>query len=132
MTVQFPEIQPTAHEYVAPKWPITESVAQSGVRSVRLWGSRAADGGMSLTFQNITHGSAAQIFRAHTQAKGRIDDLSLPEIIFNNITDERLLEFLQTMGPGLRWYFASEPQGNRVPGGKRQTVRVELRAELRL
>jgi hypothetical protein len=132
MTVRFPAIKPTAHDYVAPRWPVTESVSQSGVRSTRLWGSLAGDGGMTLTFQNIANAAAAQIFAAHTAAKGRIDDVSLPAVIFQNIDDPELLEFLRTMGPGLRWYFAAEPQGSRVAGAKRQTVRVELRAELRL
>jgi len=33
---------------------------------------------------------------------------------------------------GMKWYWAGTPQGERVAGGSRVTVRCEFRAELRL
>jgi len=132
MTVQFPAIQPTAHEFTAPEWPVTQRRAQSGVRSVRQWGDKASDGTMTLTFANITQAAAAAITAAHDAARGIVDDVLLPPIVFKAVDDPAALAMLSAPGPGLRWYFAKPPQGNRVEGGKRITLRVELRAELRM
>jgi hypothetical protein len=132
MTVQFPAIQPTAHEFVQPEWPVTQRRAQSGVRSVRQWGSMASDGTVTFTFANITQAAAAAIIAAHDAARGIVDDVLLPPILFKNVDDPTALAMLSAPGPGLRWYFTGPPQGSRVQGGKRVTVRVELRAELRL
>ena len=132
MTVQFPAIQPTAHEFTAPEWPVTQRRAQSGVRSVRQWGDKASDGTMTLTFANITQAAAAAITAAHDAARGIVDDVLLPPIVFKAVDDPAALAMLSAPGPGLRWYFTGPPQGSRVPGGKRMTMRVELRAELRL
>lgn len=132
MTVQFPAIQPTAHEFTAPEWPVTQRRAQSGVRSVRQWGDKAGDGLMTLTFANITQAAAAAITAAHDAARGMVEDVALPPIVFKAVDDADALAMLSAPGPGLRWYFVSPPQGNRVPGGKRITMRVELRAEHRL
>jgi hypothetical protein len=132
MTVQFPAIQPTDHGFVAPEWPVTATRSQSGVRSVRLWGDKPSDAGMTLTFANKTQIEARQIWAAHKAAKGVVDDVSFPAIVFKAITDQQLLEFLRDAGDGLRWYWASMPQGERVQGGSRVTLRCEFRAELRL
>ena len=132
MTVQFPAIQPTAHEFVQPEWPVTQRRAQSGVRSVRQWGNRASDATMTLTFANITQAAAAAITATHDAARGMIEDVALPPIIFKNVDDPAALAMLSAPGPGLKWYFSGPPQGSRVQGGKRITLRVELRAELRM
>ena len=132
MTVQFPAIQPTAHEFVQPEWPVTQRRAQSGVRSVRQWGDKASDATMTLTFANVTQVAAAAIAAAHDAARGMVEDVSLPPIVFKAVDDPAALAMLSAPGPGLRWYFTGPPQGSRVQGGRRVTVRVELRAELRL
>lgn len=131
MTVAFPAIQPTAHEFTGPDWPITETRAQSGVRSVRLWGDKASDAEMTLTFANKTQVEARQIWAAHKAARGKIDDITFPSIVFNGVTDADLLDFLQNAGPGLQWYWLAAPSGVRVTGG-RVTLTCEFRAELRL
>jgi hypothetical protein len=132
MTVQFPAIQPTAHEFTAPEWPVTQRRAQSGVRSVRQWGDKASDATMTLTFANVTQAAAAAITAAHDEARGMVEDVALPPIVLKSIDDPAALAMLSAPGPGLRWYFIGPPQGSRVPGGRRLTVRVELRAELRM
>lgn len=132
MTIQFPAIQPTNHEFVAPEWPVTESRSQGGVRSVRLWGSQPSDAGMVLSFANKTQAEGAAIIKAHGDTKSRIEDVAFPAIVIKGVSDPDLLALLRDGGPGLRWYFVGPPQLNRVPGGRRVTVRVEFRAELRL
>lgn len=132
MTVQFPALQPTSHEFVAPEWPTTETRSQGGVRSVRLWGSRPSDAGMVLVFANITQAAGAAVLQAHDAARGRVDDITFPDVVFNSIDDPDLLGYLRDAGTGLRWYFVSVPQLDRVPGGRRVTARAEFRAELRL
>lgn len=132
MTIRFPSIQPTGHEFAASDWPTTEARSQSGVRSVRLWGDQASDAVMTLEFANRTQLEARQIWAAHKAAKGRVEDVSFPEIVFKNITNDRLLAFLSESDSGLRWYWASVPQGNRVQGGRLVTMRCDFRAELRL
>lgn len=128
MTVSFPAIKATAHEFGEPSWPVTERRAQSGVRSVRQWGSLAGDASMTLAFDNITQAAYAQIKAAHTAARGPMDDVVFPAIVSQNLNDVDLM----TPGPGLRWFFASPPEGSRVPGGKRISCRCVFRAELRL
>jgi hypothetical protein len=128
MTVQFPAIQPTAHEFGEPDWPVTEIRSQSGVRSVRQWGDRASDAPMTLTFTNITQAAYQLIRDAHTAARGKVNDVAFPAIVGNGLTDVDLLN----PGPGLKWYFVGPPEGTRIQGGKRLTCRCTFRAELRL
>jgi hypothetical protein len=133
MTVQFPAIQPTEDEFSGPQWPVTATRSQSGVRSVRLWGDKPSDAGMALTFANITQAAAGQIGRAYEAAKGTIEDVSFPTVVFKNLSDPDLLEFIgRSTTTGMKWYFTGPPSGSRVPGGKRVTLRCEFRAELRL
>lgn len=128
MTVQFPAIKATGHEFGEPSWPVTERRAQSGVRSVRQWGNRASDASMTLEFSNITQATYALIRAAHTAARGPMDDVAFPVIVGQNLTDVDLFN----PGPGLKWFFAAAPEGSRVPGGKRISCRCVFRAELRL
>ena len=134
MTVQFPPIQPTADEFVGAQWPVTETRSQSGVRSVRLWGSAPSDAGMVLTFSNITQAHAGLIGAAYNAAKGPIDDVQFPDVVFKNLTDANLLAFMaRSSGTGMKPYFVGgPPQGSRVQGGSRVTLRVGFRFEVRL
>lgn len=132
MTVTFPEIQPTAHDFVFPKWPTTEKRSESGVRSVRRWGNRPSDAQMTLLFDNKTQSEIALIYAAHRAAQGPVNDVKFPPVVFKNVTDAQALLMLFPTESGLRWYFLGEPQGSRSQGGKRMSVRVEFRAELRM
>jgi len=128
MTVQFPEIQPTGHEFGEAEFPVTEMRSQSGVRSVRQWGDRASDAPMTLVFTNITQAAYAQIKAAHIAARGKVFDVTFAAITGKNLTDVDLFN----PGPGLKWFWVRPPEGNRVQGGKRITCRCTFRAELRL
>ena len=128
MTVSFPAIKATGHEFGEPSWPVTERRAQSGVRSVRQWGSLAGDAPMTLEFSNITQAAYAQIRAAHTAALGPMDDVAFPAIVGQNLSEVDLFN----PGPGLKWFFASPPECSRVPGGRRISCLCVFRAELRL
>ena len=128
MTVSFPAIKATAHEFGEPSWPTTERRSQGGVRSVRQWGSLAGDASMTLAFDNITQAAYSLIRAAHTAARGPVEDVAFPAIVSQNLDQVDLMD----PGPGLRWFFASPPEGSRVQGGKRISCRCVFRAELRL
>lgn len=132
MTVKFPEIKPTSCSFTPPQWPITESRSQSGVRSYKIWSSKPSDGLLDLGFENIPENHAFRIIRTHLLAKGPIEDILLPSIVFHGIEDEGLLDFMSQKESGLFWYFVNgePPVLERVPG-RRYTTRVRLRAELR-
>lgn len=132
MTVAFPAVQPTACSFTPPEWSITESVAQSGVRSYRVWASQPSDAVLDLTFQNINESQAEAIMSAYTATRGPLDDLTIPEVVFNGIRSETFRQLFSQQGTGLRWYFplGQKPSLERVPG-RRYTVKVVLRAELR-
>lgn len=133
MTVNFPAIQPTACSYTPPRFPTTESVSKSGVRSYRIWGSERSDGTLDLAFENIDEAEAAAILSAFSSTKGFAEDLNLPSIVFKSITNTDLLAEFSQSDSGLKWYFINDepPSIERVQGGKRYTTRVRLRAELR-
>ena len=128
MTIQFPAIQPTAHEFGEPSWPVTERRAQSGVRSIRQWGDRASDAPMTLTFDNITPAAYSLIQAAHNAANGPVEDVAFPTIVCKNLDGVDLFN----PGPGLRWFFVAPPEGSRVKGGRRLSCRCTFRAELRM
>lgn len=128
MTVQFPAIKATDHEFGEPSWPVTERRSQGGVRSIRQWGDKASDAPMMLTFDNITQAAYALIRAAHSAANGPVQDVTFPAIVSANLDGVDLFN----PGPGLRWYFVAPPEGKRVKGGKRISCRCTFRAELRM
>ena len=87
MTIDFPAIQPTECSYTPPRFPTTESVSRSGVRSYRIWANKRSDGFLDLRFENIDQVSAAAILNTFENAKGIVEDLALPSILFNSITN---------------------------------------------
>lgn len=131
MSVTFPSIQPTSCNYTPPEFPFTTSVSQSGVRSYRLWGNKASDALLDIEFRNISEANGAAILDAFKQAKGPIEPLTLPSIIFSGLSNAGLIaELSQSTAI---WYFDrdSPPSLERVPGRK-VSVTVQLRTELRL
>ncbi len=134
MGIPFPDLQPSEREFVAPRWPTSGSRSQSGVRSKRLWGSKAADGELQLGFTNISDELADQIIDAYDNAKGDTLEVDLPASIFSGTTGSLRMRLLNKLREqGLRWFFKeNDPPVVRsvVPGIS--TVRVNLSAELRL
>lgn len=132
MTVDFPAIHPTSCSFTPPRWPITESVSQAGVRSYRVWANKPSDALLDLQFNNISEASAEAIMTAYTSSRSGLDDLSIPAIIFSGIQSQPFIDLLSQSETGLKWYFVYDnpPVVERVPG-RRYVIRVLIRAELR-
>jgi len=134
MAVAFPSLTPTSRSFTAPQWPITQIDSQSGVKSVRLWGSKPTVAKLDLSFDNISDDNAALIMTAYNSAKGSLTDLTLPNSIFNGASTN-LKSWLDTTGmsAGLKWYFdnGSSPTIESITSGL-SSVRVSLVAELRM
>ena len=134
MAVAFPSIAPTGRSFVAPRWPTKTQTSQSGVITRRLWGSRPSRATLSLQFNNITDTNTSAILSAYNSAKGSVDSLTLPDILFNG-ADGTLKTWLDSSatGAGLLWCFTegSPPQVESV-APNRSNVTVSLTAELRI
>ena len=132
MTTSFPSIHPTSCSFTPPEWSITESRSQSGVRSYRIWANKPSDALLDLGFDNISEANALAISQAYINAKGPIDDLSLPSILFSGINSTTFVDIFSQANSGLTWHFVAgePPVVERVPG-RRYSVKVKLRAELR-
>lgn len=131
MSVLFPAIQPTACKFTAPQYAVGESRSQSGVRSYRLWSSLPSDAVLELQFTNISNIDASKIVDCYLLAKGPLEQVRFPQIIFNGIED---LDLLRILGQAdARWFFLNQsaPTVERVPG-RRASVSVQLRSELRI
>ena len=134
MPITFPSLVPTSRSFKPPSWPATKKTSQAGVTSIRLWGSRPSDGGMSLTFANIPDADAAAILNAHRAAKGHVLPIVLPNAVLKGMEQELADAFLAPISEGrLSWHFSENdpPTTDSVIPG-RSTVRVILSAELRL
>lgn len=132
MAVAFPSIEPTSRSFVPPRWPTTTSSSQSGVRTVRLWGSRPSQAQLSLAFDNIPDSQAAQIIEAHNSAKGNTIELTVPDILFAGAESSLQAWLKSSQNTGLKWFFTEAPPEVEtiVPG--RSSLRVTLSHELRM
>lgn len=134
MATTFPTVQPTGRSFVAPTWPTKTQASQSGVITRRLWGSRPSSARLRLRFDNINDTSTTEILSAYNTAKGSVDSLTLPSIIFKGASAglQQWLDASAT-GAGLLWCFSegTSPQVESVAPG-RSNVTVELTAELRM
>jgi len=134
MATAFPGIQPTSRSFVAPAWQTTTETSQSGVVTRRLWGSRPSRATLNLQFNNINDTNTSAILSAYNSAKGSVDSLTLPDIIFNG-ADSSLKSWLDSSatGAGLLWCFTegSPPQVESIAPGL-SNVSVSLTAELRM
>lgn len=132
MTVIFPTLRPTSRQYTPPKWPVTGTTSQSGVSSRRLWGSAPSQGSLSLSFDNRPTADGVAVIEAYKRARGNIDDIDLPESIFDGDSD--MYEEIQSafVQYGLRWYFVEQPPAVESIVKGVCSIRVNLSAELRI
>lgn len=134
MTVAFPAIEPTGRSFKAPSFQTSTLTSQSGVVTRRLWASKPSAASLSLEFNNISDDSVTQILSAHYEAKGSVEELELPQIIFNGASSA-LKAWLDTSATnaGLIWCFeeGSTPQVESI-APNRSKVSVKLSAELRM
>jgi hypothetical protein len=130
MATSFPSITPTNRSFSAPIYPVTVYRSQSGASRRRLWASQPSNARLSLTFNNISDANAAAILTCYSNARGSIDNLTLPAAVFSG-TETALATFLSQSGTILKWHFAddSPPKVDSVAPG-RSSVSLELTASL--
>jgi len=99
-----------------------------------LWGSKPSRATLNLQFNNVDDTDTSAILNAYNTAKGSVDSLTLPGILFNG-ADTTLKNWLNgsSAAAGLLWCFAegSPPQVESIAPG-RSNVSVSLTAELRI
>ncbi len=130
MPVAFPSIKPTEREYMPPEHAVTKIKSQSGVTSIRLWGSAPGNAEMSLGFRHIHTDKAAEIVQAWLDTKSGVDTLILPSEVFAGV-GTRLRQVMLPSQGALSWTFAERPTVTSV-GPIWATVNVRLVGELRL
>lgn len=134
MPTPFPGIQPTDRRFSPMKWPTTNVRSRSGFSSVRLWGSRPSGAVLDLQFRHITDAQTVDLLSAYHNAKGPVDSLTIPTIVFQGAsTTLRNWLNASSTGAGVTWHFApdGEPQVVSIAPNV-NTVSTKLTAELRL
>ena len=129
--MDYPEITPSSRQFKAPSFPVTSVVSQSGATTRRLWGSRAVQAELSMTYRNVTDDQAAAIVEHYDDCKGPITKASLPDATWDGASsDLRKYLKLNDYGTGIDWYFASPPTVDNIFPGV-STVQVRLIGEIR-
>jgi hypothetical protein len=131
MATAFPALRPSSRRYRLPVFAITENKAQSGLTSLRLWGSKPEDARLELRFTNVPDSQALQIGQAYLAAKGPIDNLTLPNELFSG-ADASLRDFIKAAGTGLTWHFTKEPPDVESVVNGVSSVSVTLVGQLRI
>lgn len=113
-------------DFTAPEFPIKTNTSLSGVVSRRAFGNRGSRAVLSLSFDNLPDATAVEFLNSWKLAKGQLESLSLPSIVFNGASSE-LSSYLSDGGDALIWHFSEPPQLQRVKPGT-SSVRVVLEA----
>jgi len=133
MTVQLPANVPTSRAFTAPRWPTSSSRSQSGVKTIRLWGSRPSQATLSLTYVNIPDADAALFISRYNSAKGPIEEVILAANTLEGVGGNLSAQMdIASLNQGLRWYFPedSPPRVTSVIPGL-SSVTITLIGELR-
>lgn len=121
----FPSITPTASEFKAPQFPTKATTSLSGVTSRRVFGNRAYNATLAMTFDNITNNNATLILQCWNNARGTALEVTVPDIIFTG-AGANLTAYMKNANGGVSWHFAEEPSLTRgVPGYSTVSVRLE-------
>lgn len=134
MPTSFPAIEPSSRRFKTAEFATTSQTSQSGVTTRRLWADRPSNATLDLQFKNISDTNTSAILSAYNAAKGPVDELSLPVVLFNG-ADSTLKTYLNTTATGadLIWSFAEDsPPVVESVAPNRSTVTVKLVAELRM
>jgi hypothetical protein len=114
--VNFPAVAPTSMDFTAPEFPVKTNTSLSGVASRRLFGNRGSRSVLSMNFDNLTDVVATEFLDAWNSAKGQIEELTIPSIVFNGAS-AALVAYISDGGDALNWHFAEPPQLQRVSPG---------------
>jgi hypothetical protein len=124
MTVKFPAVCPSTRQLTPGQYPIKRFTAVNGANTMRLFGSKAFDATLLLSF-NCSDSEAGQLLASYHDSRGGFEILELPERIWEGM-DAGLSGRLPT---GLNWRWREEPTIESLTPG-RSKVSVSLIATL--
>lgn len=105
----FPALIPTKRRFTPPKYYITETVTESGVKESRLWCASPSRAILDLTFENINTTEGEAILAVHSKVFNTLFNVQLPDSIFTGY-DPDLALFIQDQGANARWSFKTAPK----------------------
>lgn len=124
MSVNFPELCPTRRTYTPGEYATKRFSAINGASNTRLYGSKAFDAGLSMSFL-LNDNDMASLLDSWHASKGGFYTLDLPDSVFAGVSS-----VLQTQIPSyLQWRWAEMPSVESVLPN-RSRVQVQLIATL--
>ena len=124
MTVTFPAVCPTRRTYTPGNYPTKKVTSINGATTTRLYGSKAYDATMSLSFL-LNDADMASLLDSWHESKGGFYTLDLPDSVFAGVSAD-----LQAQIPEyLQWRWAEMPSVESVMPD-RSRVQVQLIATL--
>ena len=124
MTVSFPAICPTRRIYTPGQYPTKKVTSINGATTTRLYGSKAYDATLSLSFL-LSDADMSELLASWHESRGGFDTLNLPSSVFSGLSDT-----LQAQIPAyLQWRWAEMPSVESVLPN-RSRVQVQLIATL--
>lgn len=124
MSVNFPKLCPTRRSYTPGEYPTKKFTSVNGATQTRLYGSKAYDATLSMSFL-LSDADMASLLDSWHESRGGFDTLDLPDSVFAGISG-----VLQTQIPSyLNWRWAEMPSIESVMPN-RSRVQVQLIATL--
>ncbi len=124
MTVSFPALCPTRRTYTPGRYPTKKITSINGATTTRLYGSKAFDATMSLSFL-LSDADMTKLLTSWHESRGGFDTVNLPSSVFSGLS-----ETLQSQIPSyLQWRWAEMPTVESVLPN-RSRVQVQLIATL--
>jgi hypothetical protein len=124
MTVTFPAVCPTRRTYTPGQYPTKKITSINGATTTRLYGSKAFDATMSLSFL-LNDADMASLLDSWHDSRGGFYTLDLPDSVFagvSSVLQAQIPEYLQ-------WRWAEMPSVESVMPD-RSRVQVQLIATL--
>ena len=87
MTVDFPALCPTRRSLRAGSYPARRYESISGASITRLYGSKAFNAELTLSFL-LGDDDMAAVLKSYHDSYGGADDLNLPEIVYGGMSDD--------------------------------------------
>ena len=120
MTTNFPALCPTARSFTPGQFAVKRFTSISGAGETRLYGSKPFDSSLQLTFL-LNDADLQLLMNCWNQAYGSFDILSLPDSLFNGLSNGVRAEIASS----LNWRWAKRPEiQSVVPGRNRATVNL--------
>ena len=124
MSINFPELCPTRRTYTPGEYATKKFAAINGASQTRLYGSKAFDAGLNLSFL-LNDEDMTNLLDSWHESKGGFYTLNLPSSVFSGVSDT-----LQSQIPSyLQWRWAQMPSVESVMPN-RSRVQVQLIATL--